>query len=236
MKRSMPHSAVRGFTLVEVVVTMGVIATLVSTFLVLMGLGTESLSDTINEREADRLTTALEREFSILRPDEAIAEVTTAFDKAYDWIDKSSRGDAMILLYTYWGDLTMIRDGGFPEAETPAAGVLIPAVRLIVGGKLAQEIRSEIEAVSGPVFLVKTTQLVYENEQLVAGKPGIEPPYPNQDPLPGGVTPGDSYPQAVIAIEAEFYRMPTNDPEYIEKLTAHALRDPLFSRRMGVRR
>ena len=231
-----------GFTLIETVISIGVVATLLVTFLAIFGLATDTLHETINSREADRLVSALERELAILREDELDDDTKTAFDKAYEWIDKSSQGsDAKILLYTYEGDPSAVRDDGSLVPLAAGVGDLgsrlaTSSVKFVEGGGLTDEMRAELEATSSPVFYVKTTQLVYEDGKLVPGEPGIVPPHDGQAPLDGGVTPADAYPEAVIAYSAAFYLLPTNSPEYVGSFSAEDLRRPLFTRSLAVRR
>ena len=231
-----------GFTLVETVVAMGIAATLLATFLAIFGLATNTLDETIDGREADRLISALERELSILREDEVAPDTRTAFDKAYQWIKKSSQGnEGMIFVYTYEGDPSEVRDDGSlePRPAGVAGGgdsVATAAVRFVEGGSLPGDMLEELEAASGPVFFVRTTQLVYVAGQMVQGKPGIIPPHEGQVPLPGGGSASDTYPEAAIAFAAAFHLLPANTPEYLAQLTLDDLKRPLFIRPLAVRR
>ena len=231
-----------GFTLVETVIAVGIVATLLVTILGILGLSTETLRETIGAREADRLVTTLERELSILRESEIDPDTRSAFDKAYQWIDKSSRGNAVkVLLYNFEGDPNTSGDDGNPKpigsaGEGSGDVILTSVARFIEDSTLPEEIKEELGAVVGPVFFVRTTQLVYRNGALTRGDPGIIPPHEGQAPLTGGTTPADSYPEAVIAFEADFYLLPSNTEDYIAGFTFEDLGRPLFTRTMAVRR
>ena len=70
-----------GFTLIESVIAIGVVAILLTTFLAVFGPASQSIRRSISVQEADRLQSALEREFQILRegPDD---KFQTAFEKS----------------------------------------------------------------------------------------------------------------------------------------------------------
>jgi prepilin-type N-terminal cleavage/methylation domain-containing protein len=75
----------RGFTLMETVIAIGVLALLLTAFLAVFGPATTGLRKAISVQEADRLAAALERELVTLRPGTS-SDYKTGFDKAYQWI------------------------------------------------------------------------------------------------------------------------------------------------------
>ena len=230
----------RGFTLMESVIAIGVVAILLTTFLAIFGPATQGIRRAISTQEADRLSVTLERELSILRESESGTNMKTAFDKAYDWIDKSSQGEAgKIFLYNYKGDPTNLRADGTmePAIKGQKDYVLSPAVRMVTGSSIPSDMEEELEMISGPIFYVKATQLTYDSSgKLVLGDPGIVPPHPNQEKLSGGTTDADAYPEAVIAFTADFHLLRASAPDYLNSLDLAELGRPLFSRNMAVRR
>jgi hypothetical protein len=233
----------------ESVIAIGVVAILLSTFLAVFGPATQGIRRAISTQEADRLAVALERELSILRSDEIEqGEVQTAFDKAYRWIEKSSpEGVGKIYLYNYKGDPSRVRADGslnpVPKNEVEEGNyVATPRVRLVEDGDIPVDMISEMEVAEGPVFLVTTKQLVFDDEgKLVpSAARGIVPPQQGQAPLTnGGDTASGSYPEAVIAFTADFYVLKSTARNYLENLDEDAIQRlgrPLFSRSMGVRR
>ena len=228
------------FTLIETVISIGILATLLAVFMAMFGVATESLHGSISGREANRLISALDRELSILRTGEEVGDIRSAFDKAYSWIDKSSRGEGNIFLYSYLGDPANVRDDGSYEPVLSGGdveAVAAPVARFVEGGSIPDEMREELGAVSGPVLFVRATQLVYEDGELVRGEPGVIPPHEGQVPLPGrGLSDSAAYPEAVIAFEADFFLLPTNEPEYVANFSPKEGARPDFSRAMAVRR
>ena len=57
----------RGFTLMETVIAIGVVAVLLTTFLAVFGPAQSTIRRALSAQEAGRLTTSLERELSSLR-------------------------------------------------------------------------------------------------------------------------------------------------------------------------
>ena len=80
----------RGFTLMETVIAIGVVAVLLTTFLAVFGPASSSIRRALSAQEAGRLTTSLERELRTLRvgPDDAYEN---SFHKAFEWIRDSGK-------------------------------------------------------------------------------------------------------------------------------------------------
>lgn len=233
----------RGFTLMESVIAIGVVAVLLTTFLAIFGPASQSIRRALSGQEADRLQTALERELQILR-EGSDTGFDNAFDKAFDWILRSGEDQKAVLLYNYRGDPTSIRRDGSMEPYEGAEGqsgkeyILQPAARR----RDSQELEKDLEAVEGQVYYVAMTQLVFENGALTPGEPGkVADPHNSGESYDSA----DDYPEAVIAFSADFYALKSNDYKYISRLQLRdangdgrpdALGLPLFSRNLAVRR
>ncbi|MGC4017251.1 MAG: prepilin-type N-terminal cleavage/methylation domain-containing protein [Luteolibacter sp.] len=125
----------RGFTLMETVIAIGVLAVLLTAFLTVFGPATAGIRRAISAQEADRLASTLEKELGTLRANEkyttsgAGAATATAFDKAFDWIKEAKKtgtkpSDGTILVYQYRADPTKMRDDGSLAAYTNASSGL----------------------------------------------------------------------------------------------------------------
>jgi prepilin-type N-terminal cleavage/methylation domain-containing protein len=227
----------KGFTLMESVIAIGIVAILLTTFLAVFGPATQGIRKAISVQEADRLASALEREMQILRPN-TDDEYDTAFDKAFAWIQESGEDDNEVFLYNYKGDPTQMRGDGTMEPYTESTGepgkdfILQPAVRRMGD----DELEDDLESIVGPLYYVKATQLVFEDGKLTPGESGKI-----VDPHGGGAAASDpdDYPEAVIAFSAEIYLLRSNTFQYAENFDptdADTLGQPLFTRNLAVRR
>jgi prepilin-type N-terminal cleavage/methylation domain-containing protein len=236
MKRS-PKTQRGGFTLLETVIAIGVLAVLLTGFLAVFAPAAAGIRRSINVQEADRLTSALERELTTLRGPE-VAQYTTGFNKAYDWIEKSNTGGEAILVYQYRGNPSSLRPDGTAEPVVTLTGlpgeayILQPIARRISDA----ELQRDLDALEGGVFLVKCTQLVFNGGQLQPGTPG-------SIVSPDGAGAGGSaetYPEAVIAFAAEFHSMPSRSPAYFRGAAFQTrfaeFKNPVFTRNLAVRR
>jgi len=232
----------RGFTLMETVIAIGVLALLLTAFLAVFGPATSGLRKAISVQEADRLSAALERELVTIRPGTSSSQYKTGFDKAYQWIEGASGGgNESIFLYQYRGIPDQIRSDGSMEPYVTGGGVagkdflVQPAVRKRDDPLFLED----LNAVEGRIFSAKLTQLEFDQGQLVKREgQGI-----NQDPNGTGETLGgtgsDAYVEAVIAFAAEFYILPNSDPNYVKpggKFNPKNLDKPVFTRNLAVRR
>ncbi|MDA0767076.1 MAG: type II secretion system protein [Verrucomicrobia bacterium] len=233
------HTHPKGFTLMESVIAIGIVAILLTTFLAVFGPATQGIRKAISIQEADRLASALERELQVLRP-ESDKNFDTAFDKAFSWIQDSGKdvNPSAVFLYNYKGDPTQMRSDGTMEPYTGVTGepgkefILQPSVRRIGDS----ELKDDLEAVVGPIYFVKATQLVFDNGSLTLGTPGqIVDPHGGA----GGALDSNSYPEAVIAYNAQVYLLRSNTFQYVERFDPtdkEVLGQPLFSRNLAVRR
>jgi prepilin-type N-terminal cleavage/methylation domain-containing protein len=228
----------RGFTLMETVIAIGVLAVLLTAFLAVFGPAAAGIRRAINVQEADRLASTLERELVTLRKGQEGDTVKIGFDKAFEWIKTSNTANDALFVYQYRGNPDNQRTDGTLQPFIDANGVagqnyiVQPMVR-----RLSDPLfREDIAALEGSVFLVKTTQLIFNNGELVAGTPGQI-----VAPKDGVATPSpQEYPEAVIAFSASFFSLPANNAAYFTGAAFQArfeqLSNPVFTRNLAVRR
>lgn len=240
-----PHSTSkkRGFTLLETVIAIGVLAVLLTGFMVVFAPAAEGIRKSINVQQADRMASSLEQELVTLRVGEETADIKTGFSKSFDWIKKSNTATDALFAYQYRGKVSVLRTDGTREPEPSLSGktpgqdyVVVPMVRRRSDPKFLED----LEAIEGSVYLVKCTQLVFDitAKQLKAGTAGmiIDPKGTAAAPV---ATP-DAYPEAVIAFTSEFYLMPAKSASYLTGTAFTTkfptLKSPVFSRNLAVRR
>jgi len=227
-----------GFTLMETVIAIGVLAVLLTAFLAVFGPAAQGIRKAISVQEADRLAFTLEKELVTLRSAGSGDSYNTGFDKAYDWILSSHESTRAILIYQYRGNPDTIRPDGTIEPFTGegVAGqdfIVQPVVRRKDDPNLAEDLK----ALEGRVYTVKLTQLVLAAGTWKKGEVGkIADPTPGDGDTVTG-TGADAYPEATIAFAADFYSLPNASPQYIQnKLNTANLKTPMFSRNLAVRR
>jgi type II secretory pathway pseudopilin PulG len=176
----------KGFTLVETAIAMGMVAVMISSFLVVFGPAIKGIDKSLSAKAADRLTDALELELSVLRleeENEAGNEYNNVFEKAFEWIGDSFNGsstnrDDIVLVYQYRGNPDRVNSDGtlapytlaMAQAyeavnnEPPVAGVqyiIQPIVRRFANPLVEDEL--EGGTLEGKIYYVRMAQLYREN-------------------------------------------------------------------------
>jgi len=229
----------RGFTLLETVIAIGVLAVLLTGFMYVFGPAAAGIKKAIRAQEADRLASALEQELVTLRP--GTDPETSGFAKAFNRIKGSTTASTALMVYQYRANTTLPpRQDGTPPAMAPDTGmlpgknyILQPMVRLCGDNTFKT---NDLPATEGAVYYVKCTQLVFTGGTLAPGSPGaiVDP-----KTLTSASSP-DVYPDGTIAFKADFYPMPNkNTTSFSTTLNASFARTgltPLFSRNLAVRR
>ena len=243
-------SRTSGFTLLETVIAIGVLAVLLTGFMVVFTPAAEGIRKSINVQQADRLASALEQELVTLRKGEESTKFATGFDKAYQMIQDSMKKSSpeLVFVYQYRGDLkaALRSDGTYTpyKTTTGVAGTdytVVPMARrrVKIDGGTDSNFEKDLEALEGRVFAVKATQLVFGTGQLtLSTKEVIEDPSPGE-PLLTGSTASGTYPEAVIAFSADFFSLPSSAYNYLKTGGAFdptKLKKPIFSRNLAVRR
>jgi prepilin-type N-terminal cleavage/methylation domain-containing protein len=233
----------RGFTLLETVIAIGVLAVLLTGFMVVFAPAADGIRKSINVQQADRMASALEQELVTLRKGEQSGDIATGFDKAFYRV-KDSTGpnqsgqdsgnpDNALLVYQYRAKISSFRDDGTPQPEATlgdkVAGkdyIIVPMMRRRNDPLFRDPKTGDVAAVEGGVYLVKCVQLVFENAALqpidqtdksLRGK--IKNPKPNSTPpdpnyKSGPFTVPTEFPEAVVAFTVDFYMVPTKAPSY----------------------
>jgi prepilin-type N-terminal cleavage/methylation domain-containing protein len=247
-----PPARKRGFSLIETVIAIGVLAVLLTGFMIVFAPAAAGVRKAINVQEADRLATTLEQELVTFRTGdqtfsafEEPAAFTSGFDKAFHWVrnsytKKSNPEKVALLIYQYRGSLSSVRTDGTPEPVKTVANQMPGkdyAVRTMVRRKSDPKFLEDMDAIEGSVYVVKCTQLIFSGGELKPGTAGqiVDPKTPT-----GELKISDTYPEAVIAFSAEFFALPSRSKTYIEGAAFAAkfpnLKTPVFTRNLAVRR
>lgn len=229
-----------GFTLLETVIAIGVLAVLLTGFMVVFAPAAEGIRKSINVQQADRLASTVEQELVTLREGEP-GNFKTGFSKAFDWIQNSDKAEDAILVYQYRGEVGgTLRNDGTPEPVESIKNKLpgkdfmvVPMARRLSDNT---SFKKDIKAVEGAIYLVKCTQLVFKDNALTLGTPGTIQDPKNSTPAADA----ESYPEAVIAFSADFYQMPAKTEGYFTGAAFTSkfpdMKNPVFSRNLAVRR
>ena len=231
-----------GFTLMETLLAIAVVAVLLTTFLAVFGPATNTIRRAISVQDADRLSSALEKELTVVNQDE-INDYENAFDKAFQWISESSSLDSSVVLFNYRGDTSRITDGKLEpyieDSGEPGKDYLVQsAVRRVSDSADLEEL---MEAVEGRVFIVSMRQLVRDTDSGGLVPAAIGAPIVSNE----GTSASDaaSFEDAAISFQADFYLLPANNYSYLTGPLSNGGTDfegtlgtPVHTQAMAVRR
>ena len=228
-----------GFTLVEVVIALGILVVMITGFMAVFGPAARTIKKTLSTDEASRLQATLELELRTVRQGrERRRYQGDPFQKAIDWIAQSQEQGETVIIYKYRGIPGKFRNDGTLEPSDRALAIagreflVQPMVRRL-SDPLFEE---DLQGVEGRVFFVKLRQLIFEGQGLrVSEESGtiVDPNVPGQDFAKSP----QSYPEAVIAFEAEYYSLPTTTFAYLSgSFDPNNFTRPIFSRNLVVRR
>lgn len=239
--RSSQKQHSRGFTLVEVVIALGILVVLITGFMAVFAPAARTIKKTLSTDEASRLQATLELELRTVRGgQERRIYQGDPFQKAIEWIAQSEERGETILIYKYRGLPGQVRIDGTLEPgdrNLAIAGrdfIVQPMVRRLSDPLLEED----LQAVEGRVFFVKLRQMIYEGAGLrVVGQEQqgqiVDPNVPGQDFSRNP----QAYPEAAIAFEAEYYNLPTTNFQFLENTFDPAnFTRPIFSRNLVVNR
>ena len=241
MKNQLLNRSHKGFTLMETVIAIGVLAVLLTGFLAVFTPAAQGIRRSISSQQADRLTSTLERELVTLREGQTPTGITTGFEKAFAWLKESNNANNAIFVYQYRGDLASMRSDGTPTPMPDIEGQ--PGVNYTIQSiaRRADDafLQADLGAIEGSIFFVKPTQLVYQGNAMVL------------NPNPGTIkhlvsgnlqdaTDAATYNDAVLAFSAEFYSIPTKSYAYLQSPSFttrySSVTKPVFTRNLAVRR
>lgn len=202
-----------GFTLVETAIAMGMVAIMISAFMVAFGPALKGIKKSISAKEASRMADALEHELSVVRAGETYA---TAFDKGFWWIMQSaSDNNNPVLIYQYRGNPASVRTDGTLNPYTGSG--TIPGVDYVIQTSVRRlndtfhqsKIQAELapRVLVGKVYYVKMTQLRYDaNGDMVdtTSPNNITTLHPAHD---NTATPS-AYTDPVLPFRAKIYALP----------------------------
>ncbi|MGB1937420.1 MAG: type II secretion system protein [Akkermansiaceae bacterium] len=110
VEKMLQSSKRRGFTLVETAIALGMVAVMISSFVVVFGPAIQGINKSLSSKDADRLTNALELELTTLKNDDIYS---SAIEKTYWWIRLCHFDqDFPVLVYQYRGNPDSVRTDG----------------------------------------------------------------------------------------------------------------------------
>lgn len=240
MKSSCTSRHRGGFTLIETVIAIGVLAVLLTGFIIVFTPAAEGIKKSINVQQADRLASTLEQELVTLHGAES-STFKTGFNKSYDWIQKSNDAANALLVYQYRGEIGGTpRPDGTPEpvasVKDKSPGKDYTVISMVRRKSDINNFKADLKAIEGAVYAVKCTQLIFQTGELKPGTAGTI-----KDPKTGTISSdADAYPEAVIAFSADFHMMPNKAESYFTGTAFNTkfpnLKNPVFSRNLAVRR
>lgn len=233
-----------GFSLIETVIAIGVLAVLLTGFMIVFAPAAAGIRKSLNSQDAARLVATLEEELITLRGPTEVNDYATGFHKAFEFIRESggSSPDDAILIYKYRGSLTAApRADGTPE-PVEVVGDQVPGVDYVVRNMMRRkgdpEFFEDLPSVEGQVYMVRCTQLIMDaaDDRLVLATPGQ---IANADAPTTAVATADEYEHAVITFVADFYACPGKAEAYFNGAFSELFATdakPMFSRNLAARR
>lgn len=230
--------------MLETVIAIGVLAVLLTGFIIVFTPAAEGIRKSLNVQQADRLASTVEQELVTLRD----TTYKTGFEKAYDWIKTSnpttnSSTDAVVV-YQYRADISALRTTDkTPVPVSALTGqqpgkdyIVVSMCRRVSDPLFNSTSNGDITAIEGGIYLVKCTQLIFTGGQLVSGTAGTI-----KDPKTGTAAgSADLYPDAVIAFTAEFHILPAKSAGYFSSSAFtnkfKSVKNPVFTRNLAIRR
>lgn len=234
-----------GFSLIETVIAIGVLAVLLTGFMIVFAPASAGIRKALNSQDAARLVATLEEELVTVRTGETYP---TGFDKAFACIKGSggASADDALLIYKYRASLTeaLRSDGTRPPVvvnQPSDEKELIPGVNYVVQNMMRRkgdaEFLTDLSQIHGQIYMVRCTQLTMDaaTNQLVLRTKGqivnAKDPGTPVDP--------DTYEHAVITFVADFYPCPSKAVDYFDGAFSDLFiteSKPMFSRNLAVRR
>jgi len=242
-------SSRKGFSLVEVVIAIGIVAVLLTTFMTVFGPAQKSINKALGVTEANRLVSTLENEMAVLRPNER-SEYTpsVSFEKAFQWISGSHEKSTAIVVFQHQAIPNEEDNGRLQPALTEVSDESsLPGVDYITQ-TVAKRIEDVTEAelspgvIEGKVYVVRMTQLYNKG-----GAAGLELLMNGNELKAGIVNSSDDgtvlddsilYDDAHITLQVEFFPLNNNLHAYVTEGSwdFDKLGTPVATQNIAVRR
>ncbi|MFT5881707.1 MAG: prepilin-type N-terminal cleavage/methylation domain-containing protein [Crocinitomicaceae bacterium] len=221
-------SSRKGFSLVEVVIAIGIVAVLLTTFMAVFGPAQKSINRALGVADANRLVATLENEMAILRPGEETDYDSSSFEKAFQWIRESPTETSAIVVYQYQAlpsaqnadgtlqaaDIILVNDNlNFPGVDYITQTVARRLDKTSSASFLTAELSPGI--VQGKVYAVRMTQLIQDSggTGLILGNPG-EIKYLDNGNLEDA-SDSSQYKEGYITLQVEFFALNNNLHAYV---------------------
>jgi len=214
----------RGFSLVEVIIALGIVGLLLTGFLGVFGSAQRNISRAISVKEANILKDALQTEMSILRSTDT--DFTTSFEKAFEMIVDSADASVTTLVYQYRADPSSSAESGILPVYNSEGGIsgqdfiTQVAVRKLgaeaTSGLLQDELESNV--VVGSVYAVKMRQLFPSETNfniLELQEESDSLAFFTPDLTRSTTSSSDSFTDPNITFQAEFFQLPSNSASFV---------------------
>lgn len=210
----------KGFSLVEVIIAIGIVALLLTGFLGVFGSAQRSINRSLGVKEANMLKDSLETEMSTLRTGEVDSNGTAyanSFHKAFEMIKESTDASNAILIYQYKANPVDNDEDGILPPFTGDDGIqgksYLTQVAVRKKGVSDDLMEDELtsKTVVGSVYAVRMTQLLKEPTSgdlelsTNVGQIWHEVNGTNTQALSH-----TDYNSAVITFQAEFFKVKSN--------------------------
>ncbi len=235
----------KGFTIMETILAIGLIAMLLGIFLTLFLPAKDMIRAAIAREESDRIISVLRSEMVTLRPNETSTKTSgnkfaSGFDKGFTWFQRSANPGTSIAIFTYRADLSKAprADGTYPAVKVgknmPAGSTALISMACPITDPLHKD---DIMHAVGPVFLVKMTQLVDPGNGTfkLAPKPGLVKEASSPTSFISDENSKDSW-GGVLFFQADFYTMSPPSPARYKKMSWNKMSRPTFTTNMTLRR
>lgn len=234
-----------GFTLMETLLALALVATLVSIFLVVFVPARGMVQKSLAQQDAERLIGVLRSELRTIRNDERTTgkssenQYRTTFDKGFYWLKKTKNPDTAIIIFSYREDLSKNPDSdgdgtrpSIPAKESvPGETSNLITIACPVDDKVhTKHIRDAV----GPVYVVRMTQLEFKRgEWKATDKPGV---------ISGFNSPEDYLEKCsefeiggpTLFFKAEFFMLSAPNPALLKNKRWKRLGQPIFSSVMSI--
>ena len=204
----------QGFSLVEVALSIAIVAIVVLAAVGLLVPAQRSIDDTLTAGQASRLRHEIEQELNVLRPSEKTSVVTTPFDKAYMALKVGDTQDGLLMAFFYRAKMdTTLVDGRVAPYVEPTVGKRVGEDYILQAAVMDYNTFKAktdfLRALDGKLYVVRIVPLEGMVSDTTATTPFVPLPIQtgSSTPLKAFLqaNPPNVYPVAVLPATAEFY-------------------------------